>query len=275
MLAYLILVHRYPDQFFRLFQSIYHPANFYWIHVDQKSESWIHDSVRQYLSGYPNVSIAESRKVVWSGYSMVDVTLEGIKDALRQGDSWQWLINLSGQDFPLKSQTAIMEFLSTSTCKGYMKSGDQRKERPDTLHRIEYFHLEANNKVFRLPSKQSFPTNIIPYIGSQWFNLSRDICEFIISPGALNQFEPLFKHTLVPDESFFTTMLLNSDYSNSIVNDNKRLIEWAPFSKLKKRPRVLTRDDLPIIRSSTDLFARKFDETVDSSILDYIEDQIH
>jgi hypothetical protein len=271
MLAYLVLVHRYPDQFDRLFRAIYHPANFYWIHVDRKSEPGIHDSVRRSLHGYPNVSIAAGRKVVWGGYSMVEATLDGVRDALKSGDSWQWLINLSGQDFPLRSQTAIMEFLSASACKGYMLFGEQRRDRPDTVPRIEYFHLELGNRVLRLPIKRRFPSDVIPYIGSQWFILSRTVCEFIINSGTLNRFESLFRHTLIPDESFFQTMVLNSDYSTSIVNDNRRLIVWAPISKVKKRPRVLTYDDLPLMSSSTDFFARKFDQTVDSSLLDYLE----
>ena len=33
--AYLILVHRYPQQFKRLFRAIYTPANHYLIHVDK------------------------------------------------------------------------------------------------------------------------------------------------------------------------------------------------------------------------------------------------
>src|SRR3546814_10625667 len=37
MIAYLILVHRYPDQFKRMFQAIYVPGNHYVIHVDKSS----------------------------------------------------------------------------------------------------------------------------------------------------------------------------------------------------------------------------------------------
>lgn len=37
MIAYLILVHRYPDQFKRLFRAIYHDSNHYLIHVDKRS----------------------------------------------------------------------------------------------------------------------------------------------------------------------------------------------------------------------------------------------
>jgi len=35
--AYLILVHRYPQQFMRLFRAIYHPNNHYLIHLDKSA----------------------------------------------------------------------------------------------------------------------------------------------------------------------------------------------------------------------------------------------
>ncbi len=35
--AYLILVHRFPEQFKRLFKAIYHPQNHYLIHIDLKA----------------------------------------------------------------------------------------------------------------------------------------------------------------------------------------------------------------------------------------------
>jgi hypothetical protein len=37
MIAYLILVHRYPCQLKRLFRAIFHPANYYLVHVDKRS----------------------------------------------------------------------------------------------------------------------------------------------------------------------------------------------------------------------------------------------
>nr|WP_245159408.1 beta-1,6-N-acetylglucosaminyltransferase [Brevundimonas intermedia] len=41
MIGYLILVHRYSEQFKRLFDAIYDPANQYVVHVDRNSApSW-------------------------------------------------------------------------------------------------------------------------------------------------------------------------------------------------------------------------------------------
>ena len=37
-IAYFILVHRFPEQFKRLFKAIYHPENHYLIHIDLKAD---------------------------------------------------------------------------------------------------------------------------------------------------------------------------------------------------------------------------------------------
>lgn len=164
-----------------------------------------------------------------------------------------------------------MDLLSNSRCSGYLEFAEQRKERPETLSRFKFFHLELGDRVIRLPIRRRFPSDVVPYIGSQWFILSRAVCESIIQSDNLNRYKSVFRHTLIPDESFFQTMILNSDYPESIISNDKRLIVWAPISRVKERPRVLTCEDLPLISNSDDFFARKFDETVDASVLDCLE----
>jgi hypothetical protein len=73
-----------------------------------------------------------------------------------------------------------------------------------------------------------------------------------------------FEHAYVPDEMFFQTLLLNSPLASTIVNDDLRLIKWPG-------PAILTAADWNDILRSPDLFARKFDENVDASILDSID----
>ena len=78
-IAYFILVHRFPEQFKRLFKAIYHPENYYLIHLDKKTSLKIHDDIQDFLANFLNAYILESENVVWGGYSMVQVELSGIK----------------------------------------------------------------------------------------------------------------------------------------------------------------------------------------------------
>ena len=78
-------------------------------------------------------------------------------------------------------------------------------------------------------------------------------------------------NTLIADEGFFQTVIMNTSYQGQIVNDDKRAIDWIPMGDIKLRPRDYTVDDADALQQSEHLFARKFDETIDSDILDILE----
>jgi len=75
-------------------------------------------------------------------------------------------------------------------------------------------------------------------------------------------------YTWGADEFFYATILMNSPYKDSIVNDNLRLIKWAEGSA---NPVILKQKDLNSIVASDKLFARKFDVSIDDGILNQID----
>src|SRR3546814_8773508 len=87
------------------------------------------------LKPYQGVAIIESKKALWGGYSLVDAELRGLKQLLKMNRSWTHYINLSGQDFPLKSQAYIRDFLRANPRRQYIRALDQRAIRPDTRNR--------------------------------------------------------------------------------------------------------------------------------------------
>ena len=56
-----------------------------------------------------------------------------------------------------------------------------------------------------------------------------------------------------------------------MVNDNLRLMKWAPGNT---SPNLLKIDDLDLIMNSGSFFARKFDVDLDSMILDRIDQRL-
>jgi len=272
MIAYLILVHRYPNQFKRLFRAIYHPDNHYLIHVDQRSGVGLHKEIQNFLAGFPNASMLKSEKALWGGYSLVNAELRGIQELLKMGLKWEFFINLSAQDFPLKSQAYIHNFLSHYIGKDFLKVANQTQVRPDTLHRIENYVTESGNEIITEPIvKRPFLRDVIPFIGNQWMILSRKFCEFLSNSPEVDRFKEFYKHTLIADEGFFQTVIMNTSYKATIVNDDKRTIDWIPMGTIKLRPRDFTIQDASFLMASQDLFARKFDETVDRDILSLLE----
>jgi len=272
MIAYLILAHRYPNQFKRLFRAIYHPANYYLIHVDQRSGTGLQKEIQDFLAGFPNAAMLKSEKALWGGYSLVDAELRGIQELLKMDLKWEFFINLSAQDFPLKSQTYIHNFLSHHIGKDFLKVANQTQVRPDTLHRIENYVTESGNEIVTEPVvKRPFLQDATPFIGNQWMILSRKFCEFLSYSPEVDRFKEFYKHTFIADEGFFQTVIMNTSYKATIVNDDKRTIDWIPMGTIKLRPRDFTIQDANFLMASQDLFARKFDETVDRDILGLLE----
>lgn len=275
MIAYLILVHRYPNQFKRLFKAIYHPANHYLIHVDQRSGVGLNEEIGDFLADYPNTTMLASEKALWGGYSLVDAELRGIATALELGLQWEFFINLSGQDFPLKSPKQIHQYLNAHAGKDFMKLSDQTTIRPDTLHRIENYVTEAGDEIISEPVvKRAFMAGVTPYIGNQWMILSRKFCEFLTHNPEVEPFKAFYRHTLIADEGFFQTVIMNTSYVPNLVNDDKREIDWIPMGTIKLRPRDFTIDDAELLTTSPHLFARKFDETLDAEILNVLEAKV-
>ena len=271
MIAYLILVHRYPGQFKRLFRAIYHPANYYLVHVDKRAGVGLQTEIQDFLSSFANASLLKSQNILWGGYSMVDAELRGIEELLKIGSEWEFFINLSGQDFPLKSQTHIQDFLSRNRGNDFIRVANQRKVRPETLNRIENYFIEFGNRILHTPMKRLYLRGVTPYIGNQWMILSRKFCEFVCYSPEVERLKRFYRRTFIPDEGFFQTVLMNTRYKGTIVKDDERTIDWVPMGTIKLRPRDFTSKDAEFLLASQGLFARKFNETVDAGILSILE----
>jgi len=273
-IAYLILVHRYPGQFKRLFRAIFHPANYYLIHVDKRSGVGLQTEIQDFLSSFANASLLKSQSTLWGGYSLVNAELRGVAELLKMGLKWEFFINLSGQDFPLKSQTRIQDFLNRNIGKDFIGVADQRKIRPDTLPRIEKYYVEFGDRILQIPITRPYLRGVNPYIGGQWKILSRTFCEFVCYSLEVERFKRFYRHTLISDEGFFQTVIMNTSYEGRIVNDDKRTIVWVPMGTIKLRPKDFTSKDAEFLLGSQGLFARKFDETVDAGILSILESNL-
>jgi len=274
MIAYLILVHRYPNQFKRLFRAIYHSANYYLVHVDKRSGVGLQTEIQNFLSGFPNASLLKSENTLWGGYSLIDAELRGIKELLKMGLKWEFFINLSAQDFPLKSQAHIQDFLNRNIGKNFIKVANQSKFRSDTLSRIQNYTIEFGNRILRIPIKRPYLVGVTPYIGNQWMILSRKFCEFVSYNPEVERFKRFYRHTFIPDEGFFQTVIMNTSYKGTIINDDKRTIDWVPIGTIKLRPRNFTFKDAGFLLASQGLFARKFNEAVDGKILSILESNL-
>ncbi|MET3036033.1 beta-1,6-N-acetylglucosaminyltransferase [Chryseobacterium sp. NRRL B-14859] len=267
-IAYFIMIHHRPDAFKEMFQKIYTRDQFYLIHIDRKAKAEFTEEIQLYLIHFPNVYILESMNIVSGGFSMIQAELNAMEYLLNVSHDWDYFINLSGEDSPLKSQNIIRQSLTVNNGRNYLFYYDQKFYRPDTLQRIQNHFTELTHKISSFIYKREFMKGVIPYIGGKWFILTRETCVFMTNNKRVMDFEDYYLHTLLPAESFFQTVLLNTAFSDIIVNDDKRaVIEKTFFSKDQYADNFIK-----TLKSSNNLFIRKIDDKTNKNILKYIND---
>ncbi|KAA1243588.1 beta-1,6-N-acetylglucosaminyltransferase [Aquimarina sp. RZ0] len=273
-IAYFILVDRFPKQLERLLKSIYHPENHYLIHIDKEVDIATERDIKAFLGNYSSAYLLASKNIERGGYSTVQSQLNGMKYLLNRCLKWDFFINLSDQDFPLKSQNSILDFLHRNKEKNFIKITNHIKEYPDRLNHIENDFQQIDIGFSRIPFKKSFIKNVTWYVGGQWMILTRACCKFICGSPEVKKFETFYRNTLNAEKSFFQTLLMNTSFKEIIVNDDKRAVIWIPDENMKLKPKTLTGSDIDFLMQADNLFARKFDEGVDESILNILEEAL-
>ncbi|KAK7488206.1 hypothetical protein BaRGS_00020513 [Batillaria attramentaria] len=111
-IAYSIMMYTGVEQTERLLRAIYRPHNYHCIHVDLKSGEEIMAAMRAIAGCLPNVFIASRlNKVYWATYSSLEALLFCMDDLWKASGTWKYYINLTGQEFPLKTNLQIVRIL--------------------------------------------------------------------------------------------------------------------------------------------------------------------
>ena len=64
---------------------------------------------------------------------------------------------------------------------------------------------------------------------------------------------------------------MNTSFDGVLINDDKRAIIWIPDDDIKLRPKTFTNDDIQFLLEGDNLFARKFDDSIDKDIIGNME----
>ncbi|WP_248876755.1 beta-1,6-N-acetylglucosaminyltransferase [Epilithonimonas zeae] len=267
-IAYFIMIHHKPDVFKAMFEKIYTRDQFYLIHIDRKAKEEFTEEIQQYLIHFPNVYILESMNIVAGGFSIIQAELNAMEYLLNVTAEWDYFINLSGEDYPLKSQNIIRQFLTANNGRNYLFYYDQKFYRPDTLKRIQNHFTELSHKISSLIYRRTFMEGVTPYIGGKWFIFTRETCSFLTNNKRVMDFEDYYLHTLLPAESFFQTVLMNTVFKDIVVNDDKRAsIEKIIFNKNSYHTSFIES-----LKKRNQLFIRKIDNDTNQTILKYIDE---
>ena len=278
-LAYLILAHKNLNQVYTLIDTLYSGREHFYIHIDRKCSEAIDPDYekKNYIHFLPN-----RRKVYWGGFSIVQATNDMINEAANFETTFDYCILLSGQCFPIKSSDYIHQYFQQHNGKLFIEQipipHPTLPERGDHKIRYHYFfdqlgnlNTEHKKLIFKITTRiekllslqRKIPTGVKPYFGSQWWALPSEAIIYILTKIKRQpKLIKFFRYTWAPDELFFQTLVGNSRFSKKGFGENLHYIDWNTNGP----PKMLTSDDLEILKSSKKLFARKVDEKIINEI---------
>ena len=100
------------EMFERLLRAIYRPQNTYCISLDHSSKPVVQAVVRAIAECFDNVFLpVQLVDVEWGKYSLLEAELVCMEELLLRYKKWKYFINLTGQEFPLKSNMALVKIL--------------------------------------------------------------------------------------------------------------------------------------------------------------------
>lgn len=266
----------------RLVERLATSSSFFVVHVDKSASADTFDAIRKRVDRLAEASFIERRRCYRAHFSLAEVTLVAIDEALVSPGGFDYAILLSGQDYPIKSNEEIEQFFVREDDKLFLQyfrlPWDPWGPRGG-LERIERWHVAIAGHIRSVPVRRRFPEPFQPFGGSHWWCLPRAAVEYVSRFARENaRFVKFFKHVYLPEEIFFQTVLLNSRFREKAVNDNLKYMEWLPddveLGEERGRPKTLRSEDFDQLASVPHLFARKFDVTRDADILDMIDERL-
>lgn len=284
-LAYLILAHKNFSHLVRLINTLSCEASFIFIHVDKKCNVDI-GALKKQVNDSDRICFINRRNVIsWGGFGITEAIINLLKTCLEHG-AYDYISVLSGQDFPLSSNTVISNFLEKN--KGcefleYMElpamnnwSGNGGKDRYEYYWAVEEMGFHASTQMAEAQrleeNKRKFPKGLKPYGGSGWFTITHDCAKHLVDfLTKRNDIITFFRYVLIAEEILFPTLIMNSPFKNNVVNNNLRYIDWKSGPQY---PKTLLSGDFSNIAKSKCLWARKFDDTIDAAIVSLIEEKM-
>lgn len=267
-IAFSLLMFKDIEQSERLLRAIYRPQNYYCIHVDAKTDHTIYDAMSLIVNCFENVFLTFTRfDVQWGTMTVLEPELQCMKELWNKSASWKYFINLTGQEFPLRTNYELVRILQAYNGANDIQGIVSRSE-------IQHFYK------WRWKTAGAPPHNISPIKASVHVVVNRGFVDYVLHDQRAHDLLNWTRQTDVPDETFFATLNHNPHLRvpGSYLGDPKtddvikpfmaRFKNWGMTSKEwsglechGKRVRqicIIGPGDLPDLANSKKLFVNKF-----------------
>ncbi|XP_078174697.1 core-2/I-branching beta-1,6-N-acetylglucosaminyltransferase family protein [Carex rostrata] len=284
--AYLLSGHRSDSaRLIRLLLALYHPRNRYLLYLSadasEKERVGLVEAVKQALPvslAFGNVDVVGRPSAgTPMGSSELAGTLGAAAAMLRLDHEWDWFVTLSAADYPLLTQDDLIHVFSSvprhlNFIDHTSDIGWKEQQRVQPIIVDAGVYLAGRKQYFQASEKRATPDAFKFFTGSPWVILSRQFIEYC-TIGYENLPRTLllyFTNVLLSQEGYFHSVICNSGYRNTTVNNDLRFTVWDDPPQME--PHYLSRTDFSAMVESGVPFARKFKEN--DAVLDLIDRRI-
>jgi len=275
-IAILIVTYTSSVQTQRLIERLNNGQFDFYIHLDKKKDIKTHEN----LFDVPNVYFIKDRvDIRWGGYSTARAAFNGVKQIASSGIKYDFINLISGQDYPIKPASYIIETLQNSIGKQFIEYRSFDTEWQEAIARVDKFHFNdikipgkhrLQNLLNFFVKRGKMPVDLKLYGVTTFWTLSPDAALYVVNFVEKNKkLNTFLKYTWGTDEFIFQTVLMNSHYKDTLTNTNHTLAEFPPG---QARPKFFKTEDFDKLTASEKFFARKFSIDVDENILDMVDD---
>ncbi|XP_011914332.1 PREDICTED: beta-1,3-galactosyl-O-glycosyl-glycoprotein beta-1,6-N-acetylglucosaminyltransferase 7 [Cercocebus atys] len=266
-LAYIITIHKELAMFVQLLRAVYVPQNVYCIHVDEKTPKKYKTAVQTLVNYFENVFISSKReKMAYAGFTRLQADINCMKELVHSKFQWNYVINLCGQDFPIKTNREIVHYIRSKW-----------KDKNITPGAIQPPHI--NNRF-----KDKPPHNLTIYFGSAYYVLTRKFVEFILTDIRAKDMLQWSKDIRSPEQHYWVTLNQLKDAPGATPDagweGTVRAIKWKSEEgnvhdgckgRYVQDICVYGPGDLPWLVQSSSLFAYKFEPSTDPLVVTCLE----
>jgi hypothetical protein len=284
-LAFAILAHDSFPQLVRLVERLTREGDVAIIHLDKRVPEARFRELRNDIEALARTVFFATERVrcEWSEFSLVQATLNMLRELSELGQEPDYVMLVSGADYPTKPLARLREFLTEANGADFIEAVPMDRERWTNtwlLHerfRVRHhFNVRTHHKLFlwsmglqqKFAPARTFPNGLIPCLGSQWWTLSWRTIRRILAMAEDRKLISFFQRVWVPDEVFFQSLAFA--YSENLAGGTltfykftdygvPRIFTVVHFELLKRQPRFMARKIAPQSTALRDML----DELVD------------
>lgn len=303
MICYFVQSHRDPEQVEHLIATLAAGGRGSIVHVSHDAQGPRLDVPR--LERHPGVTVHFDQGG-YGDFSHVDRYLRALEWLLQQRIQPDWVVNLTGQCYPVRPVLEIESELHESDADGYLEYFDifgptspwpkhrgrsrylfrhrrlatlsprwQRSLRPlQVVNRLQpLLRVHVSYGLMVGVKRRARDDQYRRIFGGSAYSALRWKCAMYLleqvrsRPNLVRQ----YRQALSPEESIVQTVLVNAGRFN-LVNDSKRFVDFS--GTRLNHPRALGVGDVPAAMASGAYFARKFVDSAGAAAIQLLDDTV-